>query len=286
MRRFVPLALATVLLLSGCGIIITDAMLKDRIREAVREDPALVMDALDSDKVTLLHMVEQGAQERREQAMFDKWQEQLGTPFEPAIDDNRPMLGADGAPVTIVGYTDFQCGYCARGAVMVKSLIEQYPGRIRYFAKHAPMSEVGEYAARVFESVALQSPALAWEFYAKAFEAQSTLGQSPDPKMAYLSLASTLVGIDAQRLGQDMESEAVKATIREDAREFLGWGFRGVPVYLYNGVAVEGAMPRETLERVLDMVDDTQAKTQAPSPQGDAYSLDETGACTDCLSGQ
>lgn len=269
------LCLAAALPLSGCAAKITDATLKDRIRQAVLEDPTIVTEALAKDKVALLEMVEQGALERRQQATFDTWRREAADPRKPAIDETRPMRGDKDAPVTVVAYTDFQCGYCARGAKTIKALQDKYPGRIRYFAKHAPMSETGEYSARVFEAVGLQGSDLAWKFYAQAFATQSAISALEDPKAGFLALANGLPGIDPERLQADMDSETVKNRVRDDAREFLGWNFRGVPVYLFNGVAAEGAMPAESLEKLLDIL--TQTTT------GDAYSLESTGTCTDCL---
>ncbi len=281
MRIFLPLALAAALLLPACAARTTDATLKDRIREVLREDPSIVAEALGQDKVALLEMVEQGARERRDRAVFDTWREEAKNPRTPAIDTTRPMRGNADAPVTVVAYTDFQCGYCARGAVTIKALQDKYPGRIRYVAKHAPMSETGEYAARVFEAVGLQGSDLAWDFYSKAFAAQKDIGAKPDPKAAYLELAASLPGIDAERLKTDVEGDVLKERVKTDAREYLGWNFRGVPVYLFNGVAVEGAMPLGSLEQLLDIL-----KEAAPAATGDAYTPEELNTCTDCLSHQ
>lgn len=284
MRKYPSLTPALILILtlgaatalSGCAAKITDATLKDRIRQAVREDPSIVTEALAQDKVALLEMVEQGARDRRAQATLDTWRREAANPRHPAIDEARPMRGDKDAPVTVVAYTDFQCGYCARGAKTIETLQDKYPGRLRYVAKHAPISETGEYAARVFEAVGLQNPGTAWEFYSKAFEAQGEISASEDPKAAFLALAEGLPGIDPERLRADMDGETTKIRVRDDAREYQGWNFRGVPVYLFNGVAVEGAMPLASLEQLLNILAETTTTS-------DAYSLDDTGTCTDCL---
>jgi protein-disulfide isomerase len=63
--------------------------------------------------------------------------------------------------VTVVSYSDFLCGYCARGSRTVDALVRKYPGRVRHLTKHAPMSEHGEYAARLYEALGLQQGELA-----------------------------------------------------------------------------------------------------------------------------
>lgn len=283
MRMTALAAAAALLLLSACSSQLTDARLKERVREVMREDPSLVMEALEADKVAVLELVEQGAKERRLDSMRAQWRKDALTPLDPAVDETRPMLGAPDAAVTVVAYTDFQCGYCARGAATLAGMIAD-GAAIRYFAKHAPMSGTGEYAARVFEAVALQDPDAAWSFYKRAFAEQGALGGAEDAEAAYLALASGLPGVDAERLAADVESEAVRSRVKDDAAEFMQWGFRGVPVYLFNGVPVEGALPRPMLEELKDIVAPDRDEAAATSvDDGDAYSAAEAGLCEDCL---
>jgi protein-disulfide isomerase len=255
MRRFLPLLLVfAALTLAACAPRTGGPALKERIREAVRENPEMVLEALAQDKVALLELVEQGARERRDRAMRDKWRQQLDAPLEPALDPARPWDGAPDAAVTVVSYSDFLCGYCARGSRTVDALVRKYPGRVRHLTKHAPMSEHGEYAARLYEALGLQQGELALEFARQAFAGQAAIAAAPQPQEAFLALALALPGVDAARLTADMESEAVRTRVRDDAREFLDWGFSGVPVYLFNGVALEGAVSEQTMEEVLELV--------------------------------
>lgn len=256
MRRLLPLLLVVslVLPLAACAPRTGDATLKERIRAAVREDPQLVLDALAQDKVALLELVEQGARERRDRAMKDRWRQQLDAPLAPALDPARPWHGAPDAAVTVVSYSDFLCGYCAQGSRTIDALVERHPGRVRHLSKHAPMSENGEYAARVYEALGLQQGELALEFARQAFARQAEMAAAPQPKEAFLALALALPGVDAARLEADMQGDTVRDRVRDDAREFLDWGFTGVPVYLFNGVAVEGALSERTMEEVLELV--------------------------------
>ena len=50
-----------------------------------------------------------------------------------------PVRGAADAPVTIVEFSDFQCGFCFRVNPTVAQLLDRYAGKIRVAFKHSPI---------------------------------------------------------------------------------------------------------------------------------------------------
>lgn len=48
--------------------------------------------------------------------------------------------GADDGPLTIVGFMDLQCPYCARWSMRVDSLLELYPAAVQVIWHHYPLS--------------------------------------------------------------------------------------------------------------------------------------------------
>jgi len=272
------LCLAAVLA-AGCAARNADDRFEEKLRQTLREHPEIVVEALGSDPVAVLELAESGSKLRRTREAEERFLEKLAVPLEPAIDPKRPALGAADAPVTVVSYTDFFCAYCAKGAENIKELMRRHPGTIRYIAKHVPMSEDGEFGARIFEALAWQSQDLAWEFYTKAFASQDEVRQNEDRKAALKALAASIPGVDAGRLDKDLADERLDGFIRDDFLEFQGFGFRGVPVYLYNGAPLEGSMPLDFLEKALDRVLHKDAGGSKD------FSAEEAagGACVDCL---
>ncbi len=49
-----------------------------------------------------------------------------------------PLRGRNDAPVTIVEFSDFQCGFCARASGTVARLLAAYPGRARWVIQALP----------------------------------------------------------------------------------------------------------------------------------------------------
>ena len=54
--------------------------------------------------------------------------------------ENVPSKGNPQAQVTVVEYSDFQCGYCARAANQVADFLKDYKGKVRFFYKQFPLS--------------------------------------------------------------------------------------------------------------------------------------------------
>ena len=43
--------------------------------------------------------------------------------------------GGEGAPITVVKYSDFQCPYCKRAAQMINPVLKKFPNQIRFVFK-------------------------------------------------------------------------------------------------------------------------------------------------------
>ncbi|BBD08189.1 DsbA family protein [Desulfovibrio ferrophilus] len=277
MKKPLLAAALAALLLPGCAAQLSDQELDQRIQKTLRENPEIVLQALENDSIAVLELAEAGSKARRARDAEKRFYEKLADPLDPTIDLQRPMLGDAQAPVTVVAYTDFLCAYCAKGAKNMKELMRRHPGKIRYMAKHVPMSETGEFGGRLFEALGFQDPALAWEFYMLAFEHQDEVRNAEDQQAKLLEYATQVEGVDAVRLAQDLSDERLSGFVRDDFLEFQSYGFRGVPVYLYNGAPLEGSMPLEFLEKAVARI-----LGDATSGQ-DEFTAEEAGACLDCL---
>lgn len=253
-------------LLSGCAVFIPDSVLEDRVREVVQENPDIVIDALAEDPIALLQVAEKGVKARHALQAEQRFRDSLAAPLSPVVDDSRVMRGAADAPVTVVGYTHFLCSYCAHGAKDMKELLARRDGEMRYVVKHAPTSEAGELGALLFEALARQGHDKAWAFYDAAFAGQQDVLSSASPGDTLKALAAGLDGVDVGRLEADLQDDALRDLITSDLMEFQNFGFRGVPVYLFNGVPVEGSMSLAFFEKAVDIVKDV-VKASGPTSQ-------------------
>src|SRR4030043_2483206 len=58
--------------------------------------------------------------------------------------EKSPAIGPQGAKVTLVEFSNFQCPYCTDSWVKLKTLLTKYPKDIKYIFKHFPFQPVGK----------------------------------------------------------------------------------------------------------------------------------------------
>lgn len=249
--RKVLLILACFSCLSACA----QTASREQLAQTLRDNPQLVFEALKSDKAQLMDILDQAVAEREEADRKDALARSLASPLVPELAGDRIFLGAATAPVTIVEYSDFLCGYCGQGQAAMHELLRRHPGQVRVFFKHFPVRPGSLEPAVVFEALARQNPAAAWRFADLAFGNQQALADGSGKGLA--AILANLEGafkVDAARLKKDMQSPELRARIEADVAEAKRFGVDGTPTFLVNGVLVRGAAPVEEFEELLRLV--------------------------------
>lgn len=258
MRRLGLLAIFMVIGLTvGCaGVMRTPdtasgQRLHDALRKELADHPELVLDVLRAHPEMVLDVVNQGVAVRRQREATERLNRELAHPFHPVIDPDRPIRGNPNAPITIVEYANFQCGYCAEAEDTIDALFERYPKTIRLILKHEPHTPVQRKEALLFEAIGRQNPAKAWVFARLAFAYRQEIADNPDRRLDRILRD---LGMDPQRLLTAIKDPKLAARIQADMAEARRFGLNGTPMFLVNGVSIRGAQPIETFIKVIDKV--------------------------------
>ncbi|MBI4403275.1 MAG: thioredoxin domain-containing protein [Deltaproteobacteria bacterium] len=176
---------------------------------------------------------------------------ELKNPKSPAIDPERAMLGDKNAPITLVTYSDFQCPYCQRGYQTVEEVRKKYGKQIRFVFKNLPLDfhPLAMPAAKMFEAIALQNAAKAYQFHDEIFKNQQKLSSGG---VKFLEEAAKKLGVNIAKMKKDMESEKVKARIDADIAEARNFGINGTPGFVVAGVTIKGAYPASHFAEIID----------------------------------
>jgi len=107
-------------------------------------------------------------------------------------------MGAVGAPVTIIAYSDFQCGGCAQAQSILKKFESKYKGEIRIAFEHFPLrSHQWAMLAHQAAECANQNGQF-WAMHDKLFENQRDWMLAKEPALIFLSYAKELgLSVDA-----------------------------------------------------------------------------------------
>jgi len=256
------LALSFVVRPSIAQVQTVDQDFQEKVHVVLREHPEILVEALKGQSDELLKLIEQAARERQAKEEQARLEEDLKNPRKPAIAEDRAMLGPKDAPITIVEYSDFFCHYCSVAAKTIKELAAEYPDKVRVVFKHMASKPISKKAALYFEAISLQDPQKAWQFHDKVFADQDNVSFGGETAMK--KIASSL-GVDMEKLAEDLESKDLKTRVEADLAEARGFGFQGTPMFLVNGVTIRGATPKENFEEVIKLVENKDAK---PKPSG------------------
>lgn len=242
-----------------------------QLKKAMEEDPDILYAAMRKDPLKFLDVVNEVSDMARTQKESKQLDEGFGNLVQPAIDDARALDGEKTAPITIVEYSDFQCGFCAQGHETIQQLKSEYGNKLRILLKHHPIDRLHPQArkmSQLFEAIAAKNPKKALEFKSRLFEMQSVFMPNDAEKQAKtreelmakydrrvdqeLAKLIASMGLDYADIKKVANSPAITALIDKDQDEARKFGFTGTPAYLINGVPVRGAASASSFKYVID----------------------------------
>lgn len=236
-----------------------------QLRKTIEENPDIVFSAIEKDPKKFFEVVraaqekaQSGGQDDRIQAEVKRVLEEVKTPKKPYIDSARVVGKAD-APITIVEYSDYNCGHCSTAHETVEKIKAKYGDKVRFVFKNYPVLDQGtgtsKMAAEYAEALGLQGVDKMYAFHSAVFENQ---GSFQERKEAFLKdtlkEVASKTGADLGKAEKDRKSAAVKTIIDSDMKEASEFGFQGTPAFLVNGASLPGAYPPEAFFQIIDAI--------------------------------
>lgn len=163
--------------------------------------------------------------------------------FEVSVDDD-PAIGPVDAPITIVEFADFNCGFCRVFFLQtLHPLLEAYPDQIHFVYRDLPL--VGGYEAALAAECADEQGAF-WEYHDVLFTEGASAGRS-----SYIQYAED-IGLDSDVLTKCLDEGHYAAEVAADAQFAIDLGATGVPLFFINGIPVVGAQPLEVFIQIIE----------------------------------
>ncbi len=163
--------------------------------------------------------------------------------FPVGVDDD-PAFGPLDAPITIIEFADFNCGYCRRFFQQtLRPLLDAYPNQIRFVFRDLPL--VGGFEAAQAAECADEQGAF-WEYHDMLFT--SGIGEG---RPSYIQYAEELE-LDSEALSECFDQGRYAAEVEADAQYALNLGATGVPLFFINGIPLVGAQPLSVFIQIID----------------------------------
>jgi protein-disulfide isomerase len=168
------------------------------------------------------------------------------------LSDARHFQGNEAANVTVIEFSDFNCGFCGKFfSETLDQLRADYvdTGKVRFAYKHfAILGPDSTRAAEASECASEQDKF--WVYHDSVFYNRVS-GRADLSAQSLIAQAANLE-LDMDRFSECLESGKYTNQINQEALSVQSMGVKGTPAFLINGVFISGAQPYEVFQQVID----------------------------------
>jgi protein-disulfide isomerase len=173
-----------------------------------------------------------------------------------------PAEGPADAPITIVDWSDYACGYCNRAQPTLDRLARLYPGQLRWVHRWLPLDDDNLIAAEAALAAAAQGKLRPMH--------ERLYGAYGHVDRADVELIAQQLGLDMIRFRAELDAGTYRAQIVADAADARALGVSGTPAFFINGRPIHG---NRQLKTFVDIVDEEllRASTMRAAHPVDLY---------------
>lgn len=164
-----------------------------------------------------------------------------------------PTLGPAEAKVVIVEFFDPACETCRDFYPFVKSLMAAHPGQIRLALRHTPFHDGADQVVKILEAARKQGKY--WETLEALYATQHHWVQHHSVQAERVWDVLAPVGLDLERVRQDMNAPEIAAVIAQDLADAQALNVQKTPEFFVNG----RPLPRFGYDQLRTLVEDAVA---------------------------
>lgn len=163
------------------------------------------------------------------------------------IEPRDVFVGNAKAEVTLEEFGEYESEACAKANEVVKKLLEDYDGKIRFNFRHFPLTNIHQRSLKAGEAaVATAQEGKFWEMHNILFANRRNLGTTS------LKLLSKEAGVSNKRFLDDLVNATYGWQVQGDLKEGIERGVKDVPTFFVNGVRVTGKPTYDQISKVID----------------------------------
>lgn len=164
---------------------------------------------------------------------------------------DEPNWGSATAPVTIVEFVDFKCPICRSEEPVIQQVLRTYAGKIRLIMRDFPVESIHPGAGHLAAiAQCAYEQKLYWPVHNYLFANQDSLSENlTGDELAGIVSANNL---DATKLQTCLDSFSVQTKVNRDFADGVGLQVLGTPTFFVNGTQIQGEIPFETWQKILD----------------------------------
>ena len=154
------------------------------------------------------------------------------------------FVGNPDAAVTLMEFGEYENEDCAKANEVVKKLLEEFDGKIRFQFRHFPLTRIHQRSMKAGEAaVAASQVGKFWEMHNILFNNRRQLGTTS------LKLYSKEAGVINKHFLDDLINSTYGWQVMNDLNEGIDRGIKDVPAFFVNGELVTTKPTFENLSK-------------------------------------
>ena len=161
-----------------------------------------------------------------------------------------PSKGSPDAPVTIVEFSDFQCGYCRKfWQETLPRIEEKYirTGKVRFVYRHLAILGAASVQAAMAAECAHEQGKF-WPYHDRLFASSGLFPFSTGNLKRY----AEELRLDTAQFGSCLDAERPREKVERETLVGRAIGMTGTPGFLINRGRLIGAQPYEVFEEIIE----------------------------------
>jgi protein-disulfide isomerase len=175
------------------------------------------------------------------------------------IEPRDMFVGNIKAEITLEEFGEYESEVCANANEIVKKLLIEYDGVIRFNFRHFPLTNIHQRSLKAGEAaVATGQDGKFWEMHNILFANRKNLGTTS------LKLYSKEAGVQNKRFLDDLVNATYGWQVQGDLREGLNRGVTTVPTFFVNGERMAKPTYEDLKKGIEDAIKNLKKKAKAP----------------------
>lgn len=162
------------------------------------------------------------------------------------IEPKDVFVGDINAPVTLEEFGEYESEACAKANEVVKQLLQNFDGKVRFNFRHFPMTKIHQRALKAGEAaVATAQTGKFWEMHNILFANRRNLGTTS------LKLLSKEAGVQNKRFLDELVNATYGWQVQGDIKEGHNRGVKDVPTFFVNGQRYTGKVNYDEMSKAI-----------------------------------
>ncbi len=170
----------------------------------------------------------------------------------PPLNSNDISTGPANSKVVLLEYADFQCPTCGLYHPILKQLLADFNGKIRFVYRFFPIPTIHQNAlpsARAAYAAYLQGKF--WEMHDMLFEHQQDWATKTNPMDIYITYAKNL-NLDIDKFKKDYAADSTLKFIEDEENTGANAGVIGTPTFFINGKQIENPQGYQPFKQLIN----------------------------------